>query len=168
MFNTHQLTAKIHQLLPQVCAKNNIKQIEVEFDFVLSPEGKKIPKWEIVKDITIQNKQDYIPAIEEPQIRQTLVGLQEVLGENPEYTEEQKHWERLMDGDPDEDEESMLYEGTDNCPWCNIEYCTANKHPKTQAEALCQRWLDGLNPLFDREPLTVLQEWEELLLNLLK
>lgn len=34
---------------------------------------------------------------------------------------------------------------------------------KTKAQALCQRWLDGLHPLFHREPETVLQELVEVL-----
>jgi hypothetical protein len=79
MQNTYPLQAHIRKLLPQVKAKYGLK-FEVKFDFVLSSEGKKIPKWEIVKNTTIQNKQDYIPEIAEKQIRQILVGLQDVLG----------------------------------------------------------------------------------------
>jgi hypothetical protein len=33
--------------------------------------------------------------------------------------------------------------------------------PKSQAEAICQKWLDGLIPLFDQEPEMVLQELVE-------
>ena len=40
--------------------------------------------------------------------------------------------------------------------------------PKSQAEALCQKWLGGLKPLFNRESKTVLQELVEILENLLK
>lgn len=36
------------------------------------------------------------------------------------------------------------------------------------ADLLCQKWLDGLNPLIDLEPETVLQELVEVLENLLK
>jgi hypothetical protein len=33
--------------------------------------------------------------------------------------------------------------------------------PKSQAEAICQKWLDGLTPLFNQEPEMVLQELVE-------
>jgi len=37
--------------------------------------------------------------------------------------------------------------------------------PQSKAEALCKKWLDGLKPLFDREPGTVLEELINVLEN---
>lgn len=144
MSNLYTTTARILELLPQVCAKYGL-EFEVEFYFVLSPEGKKIAKWEIVKDITIQNKQDYIPAIEEPQIRQILVGLfgvweatqknHQAKAENPSFKNRAEELERRW-----------LCFRTDLVDSTYITY----------------------PPLFDREPETVLTELITILENLLK
>lgn len=100
------------------------------------------------------------PVLKLPQIRQILIGLKKVLGENPEY--KQDRW--LLDNLNKRYENKELTEySLIACLKSSVE-----KTPKSQAEALCQKWLDGLEPLFDREPETVLQELIEILENLLK
>jgi hypothetical protein len=49
---------------------------------------------------------------------------------------------------------------TDICPYYG------EKVKQNQVEALCQKWLDGLNPLIDREHKTVLTELIQILENI--
>jgi len=39
-------------------------------------------------------------------------------------------------------------------------------NPKTQAEALCAKYLDGLDPMFDQAPEKVLEELTEIIKNI--
>jgi len=89
------------------------------------------------------------PAIQEKQIRQILLAFQEVLGENPEHIK--------FDGflnTPFENEKEML----DVANTCGL-----IQKAKSKAEALCQKYLNELNPMFDREPIQVLEELTEII-----
>jgi hypothetical protein len=87
----------------------------------------------------IQDNQGYLcSVIEVPQIRQILLAFKDILGDNPEYTKYSKS--------------------------AQFHYFLTLQ--KNYAEALCHKWLDGLNPLFAREPETVLQELIQILKNL--
>lgn len=90
-------------------------------------------------------------AILEPQIRQILVAVANKLGKDKKHL---KKVEYIKD--------MMLYDDA-----CNrsFDYLMKNTYP-TQAEALCHRWLDGLNPLFSKDPEKVLKELLETLKNL--
>jgi len=90
-----------------------------------------------------------LPAIQAPQIKQILLAFQEVLGENPEHIK--------FDGflnTPFENEKEML----DVANTCGL-----IQKAKSKAEALCQKYLNELNPMFDREPIQVLEELTEII-----
>lgn len=168
MPNLYTLTARIHKLLPQVNQKYGL-EIEVESDFAwFSKNGVyKIhhKQYGLLVLVNHENVKLECLAIQATQIRQILVGLQDVLGVNPEYIEECGKWREqreiinnIKDFMREKDEFCKMY-GID----AKLQTIT-----KSQAEALCQKWLDGLEPLFDREPETVLQELIEVLENLLK
>jgi hypothetical protein len=98
--------------------------------------------------------------IEAPQIRRILRALEGVLGENVE-------WIRL------EKLGTELNPHSSTTPWekayeAGKVYGMRLYTPLTRAEVLCERWLGGLNPLFDREPETVLTELLEVLEKLRK
>ena len=76
------------------------------------------------------------------EIKQILNALQDLLGENPEYTEMEKH---------------CTYEECSECGSVNI-----NPEIYSYSIALCHKWLDGLNPMFESEPVKVLEELLEL------
>jgi hypothetical protein len=86
------------------------------------------------------------PAIQTPQIRQILLAFKEVLGANPEYTKIQKT--------------SSFEETYISAYNFGFQYGIT---PDSQAEALCSRWLDGLEPMIEREPETVLSELLDIL-----
>lgn len=158
MPNTYTTTARILELLPQVCTKNNIEQIQIKSEYVIKNNGEICHNAEFINGGI---EKDLITRIYEPQIRQILVGLQEVLGRNI-----------LFDRNLSSSSYDLLeYEAV--CDLSEHPYAFDLKKalvepPHFQAEALCSRWLDGLTPLFDSEPEKVLQELVELLENLLK
>jgi hypothetical protein len=174
MSTLYELTKEIHELLPQVKAKYNL-EFDIESDKYYYLAGVKYP--EEIKYVGLCNKYDSttefditifgrsglldkireLPFIEVPQIRQILVGLQEVLGKMENY--EQLKWKN-------ENKQSEIKDGV-------VFLIALNHLPKTKAESLWQKWLkpdfknNGLS-LFDREPETVLQELVDILKDLLK
>jgi len=80
---------------------------------------------------------DLIPAIQEKQIRQILLAFQEVLGKC-------QNWNELYKDKKDKFDYSDLA-------------IFAKVLPITSPN-LCERWLNGLNPMFDQEPKKVLEE----------
>lgn len=88
-------------------------------------------------------------------IRQILVALEGVLGESNEH----KNWKRLG--------AEIGIHGIIQCDHGFQDYArrmyAESKPLYSFAEIWCNRWLDGLNPLFDREPETVLKELLEIL-----
>lgn len=144
-------------------------KLDITNDLLIDNKG----NVESEEEMNYKDKWDYLTdkyccLIQQFQIQKILLGLD--LGENPEYTKEQEKWDNLLNGDPDEDEESMLNEGTDNCPWCGIEYCTANKEPKTQVKSLSDKWfslreVNGqvVSSLWDSDEEGQIQVLEELL-----
>lgn len=137
MSNLYQLTAEIHKLVQEKAEK---------YGLTLQITGDRYFQFETnIKESKIfaGEAKEYV-VIQPPQIRQILVAFEKVLGENPEYKE------YLLDCQ-DYDEDSIIRE-----------YAPC----QSQAQALCQHWLDGLEPLFDREPETVLTELLEVLKSL--
>jgi hypothetical protein len=182
MSNTYQLTKKIYELLPQVKDKYGL-EFEIESDYWYHTPKKSDFKNRIFHYSEISNhfynfetkhlKDYFIPAIQEPQIRQILVVLSRVLGENPEKYSEQSEANFWL---------------TEIEKWLETKKTKVNNQefflnkaiyqygvrigkllviPDSKAEALCQKWLGGLKPLFNRESKTVLQELVEILENLL-
>jgi hypothetical protein len=143
MSKQYQLTRKIYRNLQKVCEKYDEIEwmLKIENEFFYFEKFKKGGNSSFFVDYYLSKNSCAVcfPAIQEKQIRQILVHLQEVLGENPEY-----QFIELAD-------ENKKY-----------------KFIKSQAEALCQKWLDGLTPLFDTDPISVLTELNEILQSLLK
>lgn len=94
-------------------------------------------------------------AIKAPQIRNILLSLSDTLGENY-FNQETANEEAKQQNYFSSAELSDAYER-------GYYSCLLNFHHKTIAEALCQKWLDGLNPLIDQEPEQVLSELLEVL-----
>ena len=88
-------------------------------------------------------------------IRQILIAFKDLLGENPKFTELENAIKNLKDGH---------YNRYVMC----VTHIVNGYIPQSKAEALCHKWLDGLNPLFDSEPELVLEELLEVLQNLIK
>jgi len=168
MSNLYQLTKKIHELLPQVIAKYGLMEFEIESDYWYHTPKKSDFKNRIFHYSEIPNhfynfetkhlKDYFIPAIQHLQIRQILFVLSRVLGENPELL-------KINNGAFGD----CRLEYSDN-HYLIVDYCDDIREIGyiEYAEALCQKWLGGLKPLFNRESKTVLQELVEILENLLK
>lgn len=191
MSNLYQLQAKIHKLLHKINKQYGL-EIEIESDYTWHEysgyvdsksltEYKKYNKKEyyhninsdplncdLIADRSVIISPPLFLDISKTQIRQILIGLKDVLGENPEIEKNKILLDKL------EEEEKVVsvlgnefdnYVAKENL---NAHKVKIHKTVESQAEALCQRWLDGLEPLFDREPEKVLQELIEILENLLK
>lgn len=165
MSNLYTLTQKIHEILPQINQKYGLDlNLSYENSYFICNDGdNKIFSYRDVFDridAKIQTSKDFIPAIQTAQIRQILIGLKDVLGDNADYKEERYNWVK------NRNDERFIADNHKDCVFI-IDYKIDKIYKKSQAEALCQRWLDGLEPLFDREPEKVLQELVEILENLL-
>lgn len=164
MSKLYQLTQSIHQQLQRIEKEKGI-EIEVEGEYYFSQDGQKWNKdfelipWEV-------NLSDYIPEIQEPQIKQILVALSDVLGRNPDwdnYTEDLIAYICYFDALNTKSTEiknkfEKIKENMKKMTKMCSEYI-----PLDKASMLCIRWLDGLDPLFTREPETVLGELLEIL-----
>ena len=84
--------------------------------------------------------------IQETRIKQILIGLKDLLGVNPHWESEQEHFYKL-----------------ESTGVCLFGLRLKSSQPKYKAEALCARWLDGLEPMFVSEPEAVLTELKEVL-----
>src|SRR5574343_1416583 len=143
MTNTqYQLTAKIHELLPQINQKYGLK-IEVKpasYQYKGNNEDG-------------SNKYEPIYDIGEKQIQQILVGLSEVLGENPEYIKPSfDYW--IFDDEITDEHRLYAYQ----------QGLKAGKNStKSQAEDLYKKWCYGFpSSLFDQDPEMVLTELVEI------
>jgi len=131
----YEITKSIHSEIERLKQKLGL-EIEIESDKKIS--ARDILFYRFETDISKFEQENSVWFIQPPQIRQILVGLQEVLGENPEWREAN----------------NSFIESSVNI----LHY-----FPQSQAQALCNKWIDGLNPLFDREPETVLIELLKIL-----
>jgi len=165
MSSLYTTTARIHELLPQINQKYGLK-IEVTGAYVITFNDEILHKYQIPFDEKGHCELiDFEIAIQAPQIRQILFGLKEVLGEdenNPfnSYIHNGQSFNTLIS--------SAKNYGSPFSAKELDEFKAFSDKFESKAEAICQKWLDGLNPLFDREPETVLQELVEILQNLLK
>ena len=156
--NQFEITQKIHQELDKLAKTTGIKiEVESTYGWIIEPDGVFNSQYNDFQDAKA------LIAIEPPQIKQILIAFEEKLGENPEYKKRQIQKNIL--------EEGKEKDGTD---FEVLMYKMAYKNssdllkltPQTQSEALCQKWLDGLNPLFDSNPTQVLTELLEVLQNI--
>lgn len=156
MSKLYELTAKIHKILPKLEKKCRV-EIKIKTEYYINESGKLAHIYSLPFDAFDGDREqfDYYPAIQAPQIRQILVDLEGVLKENPEFLTLEKKIENLVD-DQREARVTRFLEKE------------LAKTKYTLAEALCQKWLDGLNPLFNRKPEMVLKELLEVLKNLIK
>ena len=144
MSNLYQLTQQIHTLAQEKAKKHGL-ELEIESDYFVSEDNKIYHNYMFpFNGETGDFEKNLIQSsIQTDQIRQILWVFREVLGENPEYTA--TNW---------------TYGGVVDPNFQNEELWRAKleRLPKTKAEALCQKWLGGLQPFFNSEPVTVLHE----------
>jgi hypothetical protein len=148
MPNLYNLTAQLHQTI-QTKAKEFGIEIEIKSEYLILSDGRftSNDQKKHYHNHLLQIKQ-IVPAIQAPQIRQILSVFKDVLGKNAKYS---KYILKIN--------EAINF---DKGFCLNYKECL-NPPAETKAEALCQKWLDGLEPLFDREPETVLTELLETL-----
>lgn len=181
MTNIYELTKKIHETIDLINAKYGLEiEIKSDNDTVIYETGMinadgsaEINKAKIdycecyisgtgeLMRLSSNNfvaftlAEDWQFEIGEYQIKQILNALKDLLGENPEYEELENAIKNLYkDG------------GYDRYVMC-VTHIVNKYIPQSQAEALCQKWLDGLNPIFDSNPEMVLTELLEVLENLI-
>jgi len=77
--SSYTLHQTIHELLPQLNLKYGLK-LEVESDYFVSENGNKYHNYQIPFTEDGNSAIPFIPAIQAPQIRQILLGLQNLLG----------------------------------------------------------------------------------------
>lgn len=152
----YELTKQIHKLLPQVCAKNNIEKIKIEGPWHIHPQRGLFLATEIMEVMGKKNWQRFLDecylAIQEKEIRQILIGLQEVL-KNENYIINKKH--------------TISADFDDNI--INIKAAKYQVIIELENYKLYKKWCCGFpTSLFDREPETVLQELADILKDLLK
>jgi len=160
MSKQYELTKQIHAILPLIAEKYG-KEIVLTGDFVwLKKDGQyKIHHKQYSAVLLMVEKEIKIKslAIQAPQIRQILLALQDELGKNPEIHKKDVMLKQISETDFSDYrkgiEMGLATHAKNNLPWY-------------YSEVLCHKWLDGLNPLFDSEPITVLTEFLEVLENL--
>jgi hypothetical protein len=159
---TYEQTFQIHKFLDIVKAIHSLN-FNIEGDKFWAYRNTSGELY-LSSNAEIVNNKYYVtlPAIEESQIRQILVGLEGVLGSNPEWVEMERERRsfmnhrlgNLLQKDFSEKERYLMVK---------LQLVTSS-----QAEALCSRWLDGLRPMFEKEPEKVLTELLEILKKLNK
>ena len=190
MNEQYQLTKQIHAIIPKLAEKYG-KKINIKNDKILYVDTE---NWTGIEECTlgvhsisidagvldirehqfgrsIENYNDWIPKIEELQIRQILLAVKDELGDNPEYAEMLILKNKYADAtnvlcypSAVADEYKMKADRLAK----KIAYeILLEKTIVYKSEALCNKWLDGLTPLFDSEPVIVLKELLEILENLL-
>jgi len=180
MIKQYQLTKKIHAIIPKLAEKYN-KEVELTSSGyylakypALGKDGKIYSKYERLSEF--QGRSTYrleeFPEIVSSQIRQILIAFEDVLTGKPKVKNELDFFE-LHIGDCIR--EFFLYEKVKEGITNQIELAVRDLHkefvgksnPESFVQAFCQKWLDGLTPLFDKEPETVLEELLEILTKLL-
>jgi hypothetical protein len=152
MTKIYTLTKQINEILKQINTKYDL-DIEIKSDNYIFNNN-------IIRNhIGLENP--YCCLIEAPQIRQILVDLKDVLGENP----------RIKKGLFEYD---GAYHYVNNAFFAEIvhnnngfDYIDELNFADLSSD-LCHKWLDGLTPMIDGEPERVLKELIELLKNLTK
>jgi len=151
MTKLYELTKQTHELVKKLAKQENIK-IKLIPTFFVDSDGSEYDRPAEITSI--------IPAIKAPQIRQILQAFEGVLGENPEWQELNKQENDLNPHGSYVSWDVALDHGITQ----GLLFYT----PEFLSEFLCQKWLDGLNPMFNSKPEKVLTELNEILENLIK
>jgi hypothetical protein len=179
MTNILKTTKQIHDTIDKINQKYGL-EIDIESDNVIYQTGKiNVDGSAVINKAKIDYCECYISEtgelmrlssnnfvaftlakdwqyeIGEYQIKQILIALKDVLGEDDISKQLKVYAEKWLKigGRNAGKHTELLYER-----WYSL--------PKTVAEALCKKWLDGLNPLFDSDREKVLEELLEILQNL--
>lgn len=149
MIKIYETIKQIHKIIKKINEKYGLN-INID-DYSITPQGHYLYfngySYYVLSDTMdiekhINNvKNGYIKFIQAPQIRIILKELEDLLGDNPDYVNFCKRYKRLC--------RNCSYDISDSC---------YNPFPYLKSEALCAKWIDGLNPLIDREPERVLEE----------
>lgn len=157
MTKLFKLTKEIHEAIREGNVKNKWR-IKIKGELLIDRHGNKVLMG--VDNLTIPN---FLIPLDTSQIRGILNGLQEILGETQEYQEDFPSRFKIT--------EYLNVAGAafisplmSENDW--KEYFVS-MIPKYKAQTLCQKWLDGLEPMFVREPEKVLEELLKTLKNLL-
>ena len=156
MTNILKITRQIHDTIDKINEKYGL---EINIYHHLSYSSYKDENdYTVVESWRSKDKSVYDSffPIEEKQIKQILIALNDMLGENPEY-------EELENGI-----KNLYHDGGYDKYVFKVEDIAMKYTPATLASSFCHRWLDGLNPLFESEPELVLEELLEVLENLIK
>jgi len=148
MSNLYNLTKTLHTLAQQKAKKHGL-ELRIKGSFIWHyehfPPSKNLTAptgyfGKFYNDLEVgftRSKDDFL-AIEADQIRQILLVFKDVLGENPYF----EHGYRIG-----ADDFETFANGI-----------AVGQSKESQAEALCQKWLNSLTPMFDSNPEKVLQE----------
>jgi hypothetical protein len=180
MSKKYELTKQIHEILTQINKKYGLN-IEIKGEYIYK---EMLTKDKTVDDVYLQHlhpdffsdvvvegklmswdSYKILPVIQAPQIKQILFGLKDVLGESDDWKSAKLEMEE--DGDFG-DLSNIIYDKSFFCVY-NIKYNESIIYgsTKSQAEALCAKWIDGLTPLIESEPEKVLEELKETLTKML-
>lgn len=180
MTTLYTLNKRINNLLPKVAEKYNleieIKPTDYFYYELFSPYTEeivgvgyrhfdeyhlKIPVWGVQNSSSLGGYT--ISEIKAPQIRQILLALKNVLDKNPEHIQ----WQIKNDSFADV-RQSISYNTIEVRKLIAfIEFRSEEAPIIKQSDALCAKWLDGLNPLIDRNEESVLSEFAGVLEELL-
>ena len=157
MSNSYNLTQKIHELLPKINQKFGLK-VEVIGNWQNHPQKGLFLATEKMEVMGKENWQKFLDecclAIQADQIRQILVGLQEVLTKKTKFIK--IDYQNAI---------SASFEGDE----INIKTSKYDIILESEAETLYKKWCYVFpTSLFDSEPEKVLTELVEILQNLLK
>ena len=156
MSNLYNLTQQLHQTIKEKAEKHGLELV-IESDYIWFYQNLKSKTGEDLSGYYCEcfnandtdHPGDFISAIQAPQIRQILLAFKEVLGENPILTENRNLYEK--------------YGSKFNFVEFSVFKEITNYIVEFQAEAIGQKWLDGLEPMIDRELEQVLTELLEIL-----
>jgi len=165
MSELYQITKQLHETI-QNKAKELGKKFEIKSDFIwLERNGEyKIHYNRYASILSMADKVVKLKclAIEVTQIREVLIALQDILGENPELEKAQKSINTIEQLDVHEPYFNERNKTLAIGRAIQFQFLL----PKSQSEALCKKWLDGLTPLIDSNPIQVLTELNEILTKL--
>ena len=154
--NHFEITQKIHQELDKLAKTTGIK-IKSDFPVVES-------------DNTLIFHYKRMTCF---QIKQILIAFEEILGESDEIKNEKMclgmteiTYDFFKKGKIGGGNSVEIDELNFKNSIARHEGLIANFLIKTQSEALCQKWLNGIKPLFDQNPTQVLTELLEVLQNI--
>lgn len=153
----YQLITKIHKLLPKINQKYSL-EIKVESDFVFGfhkiTDNIQRLSTDLAYHLAIDNLfEHHFFDVDDKVIRQILVDVKDVLDVNDEMLDATaKTFAKTYELDKEKVKSILIYSG----------------FPISLSEWYCREWVDGLDTMFKREPLTVLKEFKNLLESLLK